>query len=155
MHSMHGENMLSALHQPPRGFPRYRSDRVDSSYEKEISLRLNKLYLHSQRTYRSRSLRVERYPRCTRCMRKSMSALHHTPRRIPRYHRDYLDSSFEKETSLRVDKLFLQSPSILRCRPQVIQGTNLVSPWWKLFMKYCCCRRAVSKLELEEEPCVS
>jgi hypothetical protein len=70
MHSMHGENMISALHQPPLGFPRYRSDRFGSSYEKETSLRVNKLYLHSQRTYRFRGLRVERYPRCTRCMGK-------------------------------------------------------------------------------------
>jgi hypothetical protein len=43
--------MMSAPHQTPHGFPRYRRDRVDSSFEKEASLRGKKLFLHSQRTY--------------------------------------------------------------------------------------------------------
>ena len=33
MNSAHGENMMSALHQPPPGIPRYHHDRVGSSYE--------------------------------------------------------------------------------------------------------------------------
>jgi hypothetical protein len=70
-----------------------------------------------------------------------MSALHQTPHGIPRYHRDRLDSSFEKETSLRIKQvifavtIYIEMPAL---------GTNLVSPWWKLFMKYCCCRRAAA-----------
>jgi hypothetical protein len=31
--SAHGENMMSALHQPPPDIPRYRCDRVGDSYE--------------------------------------------------------------------------------------------------------------------------
>ena len=33
VYSVHGESMMSAPHQTPHGFPRYFSDRVDSSYE--------------------------------------------------------------------------------------------------------------------------
>jgi hypothetical protein len=114
--SVHEENMMSALHQTSGGFPRYRSDHVDSSYEKETNLRANKLFLHSQRTYSCGACT------CWKVLQKHsvhgenmMSALHQTPHGFPRYHRDRVDSSFEKETTLRENKLFLHSQRTYSC----------------------------------------
>ena len=59
MNSAHGKNMMSALLQTPHGFPRYRSDRIDSSSEKETSLRKKPgIFALTQRIYRCGGLHV-------------------------------------------------------------------------------------------------
>jgi len=56
------KNMMSDLHQPPCGFLRYWSDRLDSNFEKEKSLR-EKDYVYTQNVHIDAGLaRVERVP---------------------------------------------------------------------------------------------
>jgi len=97
----------SDLHQPTRGFPRYRHGRLDSSYKKETTLKAKKLFCTHNVHVDAGLIRVERCSRCTRCMNLClMSALHQPPRGFPRYHHGRLDSSYEKETTIKANKLF-------------------------------------------------